>query len=450
MLGRTLETTQPTPTPSLYKLSLAGFIAFLALTLLAIVDFRRGFLFAEYIRSPYSAYHPAQLGMLTIGAAGMFLCYQLLKSLEARETISPNYAKTLTFVALGLLVIDLFTYRGVPAARAVVSGKLGADWLQAFGVTGWFRPVALSISYLLTVWHATVLGLLLAGLALTALPTYLKPLFSRTGFVGTLIGALYAISQPFCSCCAAVMAPSYTRRGASTDFSLSFVVGSPMLNITTIILAFALLPTPFAITRVVAGIVLPIVVTYGVARLAERWGGAANVTPAAPSTSRWSAVSDWISRWVNLYLRAFNVDTLVRGRKMDTPAALVRVWLYASARLALILMPTLFIWSIVTAAIVQVLPSAFGNNLPSVVLAAITGTLLMISTWTEIPVALQLIQFWIHGARRDAAGGLAAGESAVLDVTGRIAQQVPCRRVVGAGSDGFWNYRGSDLSVVGR
>jgi uncharacterized membrane protein YraQ (UPF0718 family) len=170
-----------------------------------------------------------------------------------------------------------------------------------------------------------------------------------------------------------------------------------MLNITTLVLAFALLPTPFAITRVVVGILLAIVVTYGVARLAERWGGAANVTPAAPSTSRWRAVSDWVSRWVDFYLRAFNVDALVRDRRMDMPAALVSAWLYASARLALVLVPTLFIWSIITAAIVQILPSAFGNNLPSVVLAAITGTLLMISTWTEIPVALQLVQSGFTG-----------------------------------------------------
>lgn len=397
MLGRTMETTQSTPTPFIYKLSLAGFIAFLTLTLLAFVDFRRGFLFAEYVRSPYSAYNPAQLAMLAIGAAGMFLCYQILKFYEARETISPNYPKILTFVMLGLLVIDLFIYRGVPAARVVASGKLGADWLQAFGVTGWLRPITLSISYLLTVWHATLLGILIAGLALTALPMYFRSLFSRTGFVGTLIGALYAIPQPFCSCCAAVIAPSLIRRGASTNFSLAFVVGSPMLNITTIILAFALLPTPFAITRVVAGIVQVVVVTYGVARLAERWGGEANVMPTASGASRWSGVSDWVLRWVNFYLRVFNLDELVRDRKMDTPATLVSTWLYASVRLALVLVLTLFIWSIVTAAIIQILPSVFGNNLPSVVLAAVTGTLLMISTWTEIPVALQLIQSGFPG-----------------------------------------------------
>lgn len=397
MIARTPKTTQPTLIPSFYKLSLAGFVFFLVLTLLMIVDFRRGFLFTEYLRSPYSAYHPLQLAILAIGATGMVLSYQLLKSFEAREMISPNYARTLSFVVLVLLVVDLFTYRGVPAMRIVASGNMGADWLQAFGVTGWLKPIALSTSYLLTVWHATMLGILIAGLALTALPMYLGSLISRTGFAGTLIGAFYAISQPFCSCCSSLIAPSYARRGASINFSLSFVVGSPALNITTIILAFALLPMPFAITRLISGIVLTVVVTYGVTRLAEQQHGAVNVTPVAPRTSRWNVVSNWVSRWANLYVRAFHVDALLRGRKTDTPAALVSAWLHASARLGLVLVPTLFIWGIVAAAIVQILPSIFDNNLPSVVLAAIAGTLLMVSTWTEIPVALQLIQSGFTG-----------------------------------------------------
>lgn len=397
MLDRTLKPAYPMTTPYLYKLSLTGLIIFLALTLLAIVDFRRGFLFAAYIRSPYSAYHPTQLVMLIVGVAGIVLCYWFLKSFEACETVSADYAKTLTFVVLGLLIIDLFTYRGVPAARAVASGKLGADWLQAYGVTGWLRPIALSVSYLFTVWHATLLGILIAGLALTVLPKYLQPLFSRKGWAGTLVGALYAVPQPFCSCCAAVMAPAYTRRGASTDFSLSFVVGSPMLNITTMILAFALLPTPFAITRVIAGLVLTLLVTYGVAHLAERWSEQGKVQLPASPTSRWSRLSDWISHWTNRYMGLFNVDKLVNDRKTDTPAELVSTWLYASARIALVIVPTFFIWSIVTAVIVQVLSSNIGNNLPSVVVIAITGTLLMISTWTEIPVALQLIQSGFTG-----------------------------------------------------
>ena len=53
--------------------------------------------------------------------------------------------------------------------------------------------------------------------------------------------------------------------------------------------------------------------------------------------------------------------------------------------------------SVVAAALFQILPPAFGNNLPSVVLAAIGGTLFMISTWSEIPMALQFIQAGFSG-----------------------------------------------------
>ena len=67
------------------------------------------------------------------------------------------------------------------------------------------------------------------------------------------------------------MAPSLVRRGASTTFLLSFVLGAPMLNITTIVLALALLPLPFAVTRILAGLVVTILVTHVVARLADRW-----------------------------------------------------------------------------------------------------------------------------------------------------------------------------------
>jgi uncharacterized membrane protein YraQ (UPF0718 family) len=368
---------------TLYKLNLGLFLAFLGASLLALVDFRRGFLFTEYSRSPYAAFHPVQFALLAVGAVGMLVCYRLLKSFEVRGAMPATSRTVLAFGAFGLLLIDLFIYRGVPAARAMAAGTVGADWLQAFGVTGWLRPIALSTSYILTVWHATLLGILIAGLALTVLPVYFKPLFSRPGFIGTLAGTLYAIPQPFCSCCAAVMVPAYAHRGASTNFAMSFVVGSPMLNITTIILAFSMLPIEFAATRAAAGIVLTIFVTYGVTRIGDRWTMRSTPGP--------------ISLWIERYSRLLQFGAIAADQRVDTPAAIIRAWWGASMRLGLVLVPTLFLWSIVTAAILQLLPAAFGNNVPSVVLAAITGTLLMISTWTEIPVALQLINSGLTG-----------------------------------------------------
>ena len=82
---------------------------------------------------------------------------------------------------------------------------------------------------------------------------------------------------------------------------------------------------------------------------------------------------------------------------MDTPTAFVGTWLAISGRIALLLVPSLVLLSMATAAIVQVLPDAYGNNWQSVVLTAVAGTLMMVSTWTEIPVSQQLIQSGFTG-----------------------------------------------------
>jgi hypothetical protein len=100
--------------------------------------------------------------------------------------------KRLAVVIAALLVIDLFTYRGVPAARSLASGAINADWLQAFGVVGWMRPFAQATSYLLNVWHATMLGTLLSALALTVLPMFRQSYSTRQGFKGSLLGAMFA------------------------------------------------------------------------------------------------------------------------------------------------------------------------------------------------------------------------------------------------------------------
>jgi uncharacterized membrane protein YraQ (UPF0718 family) len=397
LMGRgEVEPLQSRPLPVGYRLSLGGFVVSLALTLLTLVDFRRGFLFSAaegYLsRTPYFSFSPWHLPMLFIGLVGIGISYMMIRSYESvieRHRLE-KYVRWLAFTLFGLLVIDLFTYRGVPAARAAMAGNLRAGWLEAFGATGWLRPVALAVSYLLTVWHATFLGVLLSGLALTVLPRYLRSFFTRTGLGGSLFGAAFALPQPFCSCCASVITPSLVKQGASNQFSLAFMIGSPMLNITTLILAVLLLPAPYAIIRIVAGILLTVPVTYLVARMSDRWLNSPKQPPR-------NVVAVWISRWVDLYCRVFHLDELVKNRPLDKPGQFLPAWLAVSGRIALLLVTTLLLWSIVTAAVVQILPSTFGNNLASVVISAVFGTLLMISTWTEIPVALQMIQAGFAG-----------------------------------------------------
>jgi uncharacterized membrane protein YraQ (UPF0718 family) len=236
-----------------------------------------------------------------------------------------------------------------------------------------------------------MLGILLSGLALTVLPVYLSSFAARGGFTGSLFGAMFALPQPFCSCCSSVMAPSFVRGGASTTFLLSFIVGAPMLNLTTLLLAATLLPVPFAITRIAAGIVVTVLVTYMVARAADRWTGRAG------SAGESGRDAGWLRRLGAGYFGLLNLHLLVGRGSLGTPSGFIAAWLRASGRIALVLVPALWIWSVVAAAIFQALPPAFGNNMPSVVLSAIVGTFFMISTWSEIPMALQLIQSGFTG-----------------------------------------------------
>jgi hypothetical protein len=377
-----------------YGAFIGGLMAFLALTLLALLDVRRGFLFHGYpVRTPFYVFAPIHGVMLASGLVGMIACYRGATRREPRLSGTSRYVKGLTLIIFALLVLDLFAYRSVPAARSLTSGRINADWLQAFGVIGWRRPIAQATSYLLNVWHATMLGILMSGLALSVLPLYLKPYWTRGGFTGSLFGAMFALPQPFCSCCSSVMAPSFARRGASPTFLLSFVIGAPMLNVTTMVLSLALLPAPFAITRIVAGVFMTVVVTYMVARMAAEWDRPQDaMAGTGPDTGR-------LQRFLGACRRAFDHDRIAGSRTgtFETPLQLFSAWLRASGRIALVLVPALWVWSVVAAAVFQVLPPAFGNNLPSVVLAALGGTFFMISTWSEIPIALQLIQSGIDG-----------------------------------------------------
>ena len=295
--------------------------------------------------------------------------------------------KPLAFVIAVLLVADLFGYRGVPSARSIAAGRINVDWLNAFGAVGRLRPAAHATSYLLNVWHATMIGILMSGLTLTVLTRWLGRYFMLDGFRGSVLGALFALPQPLCSCCSSIPSTSFVRRGSPTNFSLSFVVGALMLNVTTIILAIALLPVKFAITRIVAGLLIAVFVTYLVVRLVERPSDATVVLQA--SNFR-------LPPFLGRLFGVFDVERLIRARRVGTPSQMIAAWLREHV-VTVILVPALWIWSVVASLLFQAMPSAFGNNLASVVVAAVAGTFFMISKWSEIPMALALIRSGFTG-----------------------------------------------------
>ena len=77
-------------------------------------------------------------------------------------------------------------------------------------------------------------------------------------------------------------------------------------------------------------------------------------------------------------------------------AALISNWLGMAWRLAKIMVPVLLVGSVLAVYIVQIMPTT-GNNLSGVVVTAFFGTLLMVPTWTEIPLAAGLANNGLTG-----------------------------------------------------
>ncbi|MSQ40450.1 MAG: permease [Dehalococcoidia bacterium] len=383
-----------------YYLSLAAFAASVALLLFTVVDIRRAFLFpaADYFRvgspSTILSLDARHVPLLALGILGAWLAYGFMVRLERRlkgpESNLSTLARLLAVVIGVLLVADLFIYRGVPAARIAETGKLAVGQaIPPYAFQGWLLPLGQGLNYMALVWHATALGILLGALFLCVGQEFLTRLLGGKGFKAHVAGVVLAVPQPFCSCCAAPVGAALYRGGASLGPTLAFVVSSPMLNPTALILATLLLPGEYALLRIAGGLAVGVLLTYVVSLVASRW-----VTIPLVET-RPNRLAKASTRLLEGYARLFRFgDDL--GRVVDSPANLVSSWLSMAWKLARVVVPVLLVSSVVTAAIVMALPLPSGNLL-GVIAAAAFGTLLMVPTWTEIPIAAGLIKEGLSG-----------------------------------------------------
>ncbi len=382
---------------SSYMLALSGFLLCVIVILLTVVDMRRAFLFPSdaYTRigapSAFLSLTPGHLVVLGLSLAAAWLAYRAMSKREHELRVSGadlRGARTaLAAVLMIVLIIDLFIYRTVQAARTVEAGRLGiSKTLSLDAVAIWLRPVAEAANFLLVVWHATLLGILIGALILTLLCSTdgLKRLLSLTGLPGHLAGSMTAVAYPFCSCCAGPVGASLYRGGASLEATMAFVVAAPLLNVTTLFLAVTLLPANFALLRVLGGVALAVFGTLLAARLVR---GQLAV-----------ATSGRGLRFLERLYRLSAFEQTLEGRALDMPSALVGAWLRTAWVIGRVAVPTLFVTAAVVGWLMPILLSLGGGNDFAMVLAAATiGTLLMVPTWTEIAVALLLIEKGLTG-----------------------------------------------------
>src|SRR5687767_7305943 len=77
MVSSSMERSRLAQPTAAYQGLMAGLVLFLALTLFTLVDFRRGFLLAEYpARTFFYVFNPLHALMLATGILGMAACYR--------------------------------------------------------------------------------------------------------------------------------------------------------------------------------------------------------------------------------------------------------------------------------------------------------------------------------------------------------------------------------------
>ncbi|MBI2848376.1 MAG: permease [Chloroflexi bacterium] len=395
-----------TSSPGLkYHIAVVSVMVFFGMLLLALVDIRRGFLFADYFKigspSVLLNLNLAHLLLLFVGVLGVWLTYRYLtkaeKDLKSQGIRLDSFVKVMAIVIGALLVVDLFTYRGVPASRTMAAGNMSVGTgpmglgraIAVASLPDWLQPFAEGINYMLIVWHATTLGILLGGLFLTA-GSAMAIKLSRPGFGTHVAGAATAMAQPFCSCCAAPVGAALYRRGASLGPVLAFTVSAPMLNITSLVLAAALLPAKYALLRIAGGIIVAVLATYLVSLIGSRW------VQQDGTGVRHGQVFAWTSNLLTAYSRLFHFEKFLVDRGADSPSVFIKNWLSTAGRLARVVVPLFAVFSVLAAYAVKAMPAS-GNNLLGVGVTSFFATVLMAPTWTEIPLAAKLINEGLTG-----------------------------------------------------
>ena len=354
-----------------------------AAVLLAVVDFRRGFLFDKTFytyKSMFCVFSIWQIFLLAAGICGLYLSSLYFKKHKKSESIN-------SFFLIGIFVIlmlDFILYRGISFSRVLDSGKINLDWLKNNSSKDFTQPLELSFSYLLTVWHATMLSCLVAGLFFMALPKIKNKIKNYTNFKATVAGAVVACTQPLCSCCSVLILPAFIKNEMSMSFMLAFVLGAPLLNVTTLTLAFILLPLKYAVLRLLGGLFMTLILSYGLVRyLNLNHESIAILTDKVNSKSK-------LFHFLQKYLK-INFENDVHQSNF------FKTWFSLSFKVAIMLIPSMIFGTILTSGVWYFWPTELNNSIFAVFLISVLGTLVMISTWSEIPIALQFIATGLTG-----------------------------------------------------
>ncbi len=126
--------------------------------------------------------------------------------------------------------------------------------------------------YGLAVWKAVLAGLVIAAAVQSLVP---RPWLVRTmtrsrPAASALVGGLLSTPSMMCSCCAAPVASALRRSGVPTASVVAYWLGNPLLNPAVLVFLVLVAPWEWAATRLLVGTALVVLGSTLVARLTDR------------------------------------------------------------------------------------------------------------------------------------------------------------------------------------
>src|SRR5215469_14731701 len=201
-------------------------------------------------------------------------------------------AKNLPFVSAGgshrsgpRVVVSILLFAGLIAGLIGYKAQGGLkriSKLQATGSLG-LHPEALhrprgpeviatseqTLAYLKIVWPALVFGVLISAAVHAAIsPRRLATLFGQGTVKPQLAAAVAGAPLMLCSCCVAPMFPAVYRRSQRLGPSLAFTLAAPALNPAVLTFSFLIFPLAIAGMRLAMAVLLVVVLSALVARIA--------------------------------------------------------------------------------------------------------------------------------------------------------------------------------------
>ena len=284
-------------------------------------------------------------------------------------------------LVLCLLLMLLINYKGAAGLnkirQTVTAGRRSVPTLpigvRAASMAA-FRDFA---DYVKIVWPALVFGVLISAAVRTSLSrTPLRRLFSGSSARDQLAGALAGAPLMLCSCCVAPIFPAVYQRTQRLAPALALTLASPSLNPAALTLSFLLFPLRIAGARVAMALIMVLLGSAVVAKIAHHSALATIPERDAPQNGTWRG------------LLASYANSIVHVSVRTVPLILLGIW--ASMWVMRRLPPQL--------------GAATGAHVLAVAMIALVATMLTLPSLFEIPLALSML----------AVGGPAGGAAALL------------------------------------